>query len=397
MTKKDSDELKYKRRLNLKSISNISGSYDGVGADLKAARERKDLKIDDVAKSIRISSVYIKAIEEGRFDDLPGEAYIVGFIKSYSKYLDLDQNTIFEQFKKESIRSQSLALEFPVTRYRENFPTKKIILSSLVIFIISYFVYIYFDDDGRKVVKNIEPIPQRIINESQNISSEKNKIFNSSEKNIQLGDRKLEILPEKNNKDKAESDNNLVLNNISEKKDIFENKTIQDKEVIIKEEDIANEKNKEIEDDIVIGENLSQTEESIEENIKFDEDVINDPVILETEAVTGDNDKIIDRNITKNITQGQVLKKVELSASNNYIIANEDIWVHINTIKGKIIFTGIIRKGNRFNIPDTEELILSTGNGGSLMLLIDGKEYPPLAGKGEILKNYPLNQEILDQ
>ena len=122
MTENDSDELKFNSRLKLKNISNLSDSYDGVGADLKIARNRKGLKIEDVANSIRISSIYIKAIEEGRFDDLPGETYIVGFIKTYSKYLGLDQDIIYEQFKKESVRSQNVALEFPVTRYRENFP-----------------------------------------------------------------------------------------------------------------------------------------------------------------------------------------------------------------------------------------------------------------------------------
>ena len=64
--------------------------------------------------------------------------------KTYSKYLGLDQDIIYEQFKKESVRSQNVALEFPVTRYRENFPTKKIIFSCLALIILAYFVYVYF-------------------------------------------------------------------------------------------------------------------------------------------------------------------------------------------------------------------------------------------------------------
>ena len=59
MTENDSDELKFNSRLKLKNISNLSDSYDGVGADLKIARNRKGLKIEDVANSIRISSIYI--------------------------------------------------------------------------------------------------------------------------------------------------------------------------------------------------------------------------------------------------------------------------------------------------------------------------------------------------
>ncbi|PPR77232.1 MAG: hypothetical protein CFH01_01644, partial [Alphaproteobacteria bacterium MarineAlpha2_Bin1] len=177
MIENGSDELKHKSRLKLKNISNISNSYDGVGSDLKAVRNRKGLKVDDVANSIRISSTYIKAIEEGRFDDLPGEAYIAGFIKTYSKYLGLDQNTVFEQFKKETVRTQSLTLEFPITRYRENFPTKKIILSCLALIISAYFVYIYIEGGDREVVNNIGAVPERIINDSNNSISGKKEIL----------------------------------------------------------------------------------------------------------------------------------------------------------------------------------------------------------------------------
>ncbi|MBL41815.1 MAG: hypothetical protein CMM49_04040 [Rhodospirillaceae bacterium] len=378
MTENDSDELKFNSRLKLKNISNLSDSYDGVGADLKIARNRKGLKIEDVANSIRISSIYIKAIEEGRFDDLPGETYIVGFIKTYSKYLGLDQDIIYEQFKKESVRSQNVALEFPVTRYRENFPTKKIIFSCLALIILAYFVYVYFFGGSREVVKNIDTVPETILNSTDNIISDKEQNLLSKVENKYLNTKEsYQNLSQKKNFQNSDSVKETEKDILVENKDIKEKENMTEK--LNYEEKIEN--------------NMDKLNENIYEDAYEEEEIIEDPINIQNGSVVSNNIQETSENMNEDLNKNEVSENIELSASKNYIMANEDIWVHINIIDGAVIFSGIIRKGNRLNIPETVKWNLSTGNAGSLEIFINDKKLAPPGGKGQILKNFSIYQE----
>ena len=61
-----------------------------LGSDLRAARLRRGLELEEVAEQTRISRRYLRALEEERFELLPGDAYAKSFLRSYADYLGLD-------------------------------------------------------------------------------------------------------------------------------------------------------------------------------------------------------------------------------------------------------------------------------------------------------------------
>ena len=61
-----------------------------VGRLLRDQREARGLSVADIEKSLRIRGHYIEAIEQGRFDLLPGATYIPAFLRAYSKHVGLD-------------------------------------------------------------------------------------------------------------------------------------------------------------------------------------------------------------------------------------------------------------------------------------------------------------------
>ena len=83
---------------------------DGVGPQLRAARERKGLTIDQVAAETRISKRHIENIEDGAFDTLPSRTYSVGFAKTIAKVVGLDQDDVAAMVRAE------LELEDPQER-----------------------------------------------------------------------------------------------------------------------------------------------------------------------------------------------------------------------------------------------------------------------------------------
>lgn len=70
-----------------------------LGQELRAAREQRGVSIADVQAETKIRSRYLEAIEQGRFDILPGDVYTKGFLKSYAEFLGLDGHAMVERYK----------------------------------------------------------------------------------------------------------------------------------------------------------------------------------------------------------------------------------------------------------------------------------------------------------
>jgi len=72
-----------------------------VGAWLRAHREQQGLGLDVVQAVTRIRAGQLRAIEEDRFDDLPGEAYARAFVRSYADHLGADSATATSMFNRQ--------------------------------------------------------------------------------------------------------------------------------------------------------------------------------------------------------------------------------------------------------------------------------------------------------
>lgn len=61
------------------------------GMRLKQEREKKSVTLDDIALSTKISTRMLRALEEERFDQLPGGIFNKGFIRAYARCLGMDE------------------------------------------------------------------------------------------------------------------------------------------------------------------------------------------------------------------------------------------------------------------------------------------------------------------
>lgn len=73
----------------------------GVGPQLRLAREKLGLSLEDVAKESRISKRNIEHIEAGEFSELPGRTYAFGFSRTYAKIVQLDQDDVVAMVRAE--------------------------------------------------------------------------------------------------------------------------------------------------------------------------------------------------------------------------------------------------------------------------------------------------------
>jgi cytoskeletal protein RodZ len=75
-----------------------------IGRILREQRLAIGLEIGDIAKKTCICSRYIRAMEEGRFQNIPG-VYGKGYLKIYAGLLQLDMPALlsmYEENKKEA-------------------------------------------------------------------------------------------------------------------------------------------------------------------------------------------------------------------------------------------------------------------------------------------------------
>src|SRR5215472_4556691 len=91
-----------RKRIHLREISgDADAPLETVGQDLRAARLRRGDDLATVSRALKIRKDHLEALEEDRFEALPGKAYAVGFVRSYADYLGLDPLQCVERFKGE--------------------------------------------------------------------------------------------------------------------------------------------------------------------------------------------------------------------------------------------------------------------------------------------------------
>ncbi|WKC76068.1 BB_0345 family helix-turn-helix protein [Borreliella valaisiana] len=69
------------------------------GSYLRKVRNGKNLTLEMVADDIKISIKYLKALEDSNIEIFPNEVLAIGFLRTYSEYLDIDSKLISTLFK----------------------------------------------------------------------------------------------------------------------------------------------------------------------------------------------------------------------------------------------------------------------------------------------------------
>ncbi len=128
----------------------VGGIRGGVSATLRHAREQNGLSVFDVADVLRIRPAQLRAIEAGRFDELPGMVYAVGFVRTYAEYLGLDAPVLVGRFRAEvGAADHQPDLVFPAPPPEGRVPGGAILLIAIVLAIFGYGGWYYLSATDR--------------------------------------------------------------------------------------------------------------------------------------------------------------------------------------------------------------------------------------------------------
>ena len=362
--------MTFSDELNLDpDLKGETDSYRGVGDELRALREQQSHRLEDVVQSLRISSRYLRAIEEGSFEKLPGPAYVVGFLRTYSKFLGTDPKTVVDRFKAESTGFHSKPeLEFPTPPPETSVPRTAIVVGSVVTAAVVFGAWHFWQTDEQVRFDAVPPVPEGFGDSSPT-------------------DLQNSALP---------ADEQVVLE-IDDSSDIEATPEPIDSAVVaIESVDIEAEE----ELTAVVPEKLNMPSD-----VSGDYTFVRDSVSNSSETITGD---LVEAPAEPNLiptppppptsTVSQEPPRVyghENADSRVTLLARQDSWVQVQSAENQLLITRILYSGDSYLVPDLEGLTLITGNAGGLEILVDGESISPLGPEGAVRRNIPLEPNAL--
>lgn len=107
------------------------------GEHLRRERELRGVTLDEVSAATRIKTTFLEAMENGRWEELPGGAFNRGFIRATSKFLGLDEDGMIAEYALETgtVEQNKTAVEPPGAMprdYRPALMAVSIVLLALV-------------------------------------------------------------------------------------------------------------------------------------------------------------------------------------------------------------------------------------------------------------------------
>jgi flagellar biosynthesis protein FlhG len=84
----------------IEAFGDLSGPEDGrwTGAALRRTRLARGLELDQINAITKVNPVYLRCIEEERFEALPAAVYVRGFVAAYARCLGLDAGRVANDF-----------------------------------------------------------------------------------------------------------------------------------------------------------------------------------------------------------------------------------------------------------------------------------------------------------
>jgi cytoskeletal protein RodZ len=149
-----------------------------LGVKLIECRKERELSLEDIYRICNIPVKYLKALEEEKWNDLPGEVYLKNFLEKYCDILDLNFKLCFKQYKKQinnreshlKNKTKNKKPKQKISSLLEFITPRRFKVIMIVIILIIFLGYIYFKINDYASPPELEIIyPQENLETTENI------------------------------------------------------------------------------------------------------------------------------------------------------------------------------------------------------------------------------------
>ncbi len=345
-----------------------------IGRQLREARLQRGEDLHDVADQLRIKQAYLGALEAGDLTAIPGRPYALGFYRTYANFLGFDGEQVVASVK----TAESRALADPELHYRtpiveSHRPGLIALGASLLLMISVYGAWHTFVQDRIPSVQRVAALPPDIddfaldlpevepdgqttvgvVTDSGTSSGVDKAPTGADPRNrIASGDSSPSVVPQAAAEpSRPGHERRPPLLEVAG----AENLAIMSRDV---------------EDDRV--ESLASEEPT-------------EPTASELLA-------------SLRTDAGEDRSRVYGDAGDNprvVLIAEQPSWIQVRSKSRDYVRTRTLEAGDRFQLPNRDDLALWTGNAGGLTVVVDGKPIGSLGNAGEVIRDISLEPEHL--
>ena len=148
-----------------------------LGEKLTKFRKEARLTLADMAKATKIQLKYIEYLEAGKYEKLPADVYVRGYLRSYARYLNIDENVLIRLYDQERNITKNIHPETPkknIFSSKNNnrtytFSPRALVLIAItfVVFGVALYLFFQFRQFTTEPLLNItEPNPNRVVEQS---------------------------------------------------------------------------------------------------------------------------------------------------------------------------------------------------------------------------------------
>jgi cytoskeleton protein RodZ len=138
---------------------------ESLGQKLRETREQHNFSIEQVARDTHISKQYLEALEQEDFSMIPGETYIIGFLRNYAEYLSLNPEELVALYKNIQIQEQPLPMTELLDRSRPKFSARIFVLLVIILAVLGaggYLIYRFLISPERQAAPRAAAAAQEV-------------------------------------------------------------------------------------------------------------------------------------------------------------------------------------------------------------------------------------------
>jgi len=150
-----------------------------IGEILIRERRKRDLTLEQVEKATKIRKKNLEAVEKNDWKNFSSKTYIVGIIKIYGRFLDLNENKLIAFFRRQYEKREEIKFKEKINKTHLTPQTKKIFKLSIVLIFLLFFSYF-----GYQLIIYFSPPKVEIISPRESVfkGEEKIKLIGRTEK-----------------------------------------------------------------------------------------------------------------------------------------------------------------------------------------------------------------------
>lgn len=387
------------------SSQTAEGGLQTVGATLRSRREERGEDLRYVSQVLRIRFPYLKALEDGLIDDLPGPTYAVGFVRTYADHLDLNAEALVARFKEEVKDLNSRTdLHFPSPLPEGKIPSGAILLVAVLLAGLVYGAWIYLSSKDQQVAEIVPQLPSRI---SDIIKGKPSDVVGENPPET-VASSAADAAPDTSAKPEKPAETSEP--QVSKKPaDVPEPKP----EVAQPAEPVSEPAVAAVEPQTTPAEPATETAEQSQPDAAppappSSEETATpsapDTPVASVSAAPGQQIAALPAppsEDTQTVESADALSGGKIYGNENadariIVQALSDSWVEIrDSESAELLLTRVLFKGDSYQVPNRSGLTLLTGNAGGLRITVDGAPVPSIGPAGAVRRDVALEPEPL--